>query len=147
TEHKLVVGSSTPGSGDRYVKDAATGEIYALKGDLVRDLESADSRLVERDLHEWKDNDVQTATLTAGGKSREMARGGADTKRFWADKAARDTNDETLGNWMSKLDRLRPTEYVAAAPDKLETVLKLEYFAGKPLGFVEVGKAPGDKGK
>jgi Domain of unknown function (DUF4340) len=146
-EHKLVVGGSTPGSGDRYVKDAATGAVYALKGDLVRDLESADSRMVERDLHEWKDNDVQTATLAAAGKTREIVRGGVETKRFWADKASRDTNDETLGNWMSKLERLRPSEYVTAPPGKLETVLKLEFFAGRSLGFVELAKAPGDKGK
>jgi Domain of unknown function (DUF4340) len=148
TEHKLIVGGSIPGSGDRYVKEAASGEVYAIKGDLFRDLESADSRLVERDLHEWKDNDVQTVTLTAAGKTREVVRGGAEGKRFWADKASRDTNDETFGNWMSKLERLRPTEFVTAAPEKLETVLRLDFAAGRPIGFLELAKAPAkDDGK
>ncbi len=143
TEHKLIVGGSIPGSGDRYVKDAASGEVYAIKGDLFRDLEHADNRLLERDLHEWKDNDVQTATLTAAGKTREIVRGGAEGKRFWADKASRDANDETFGNWMSKLERLRPTEFVTAPPDKLETVLRLDFAAGRPIGFIELAKAPG----
>jgi hypothetical protein len=142
TEHKLTVGGSIPGSGDRYVKDAS-GEVYAIKGDLFRDLESADSRLIERDLHEWKDNDVQTVTLTAAGKTREVVRGGAEGKRFWADKASRETNDETFGNWMSKLERLRPTEYLIAPPEKLETVLRLDFAAGRPIGFIELAKAPG----
>lgn len=147
TKHELVVGGATPGSGDRYVKDAASGEVYALKGDLVRDVESADSHLAERDLHEFHDNDVQTATLEAGGKKRDVVRGGAEGKRFWADKAAPQTNDETLGNWMSKLERLRPLEYVDKPPEKKEPVLTLTFAAGKPLGFLELVKAPNEKGK
>jgi hypothetical protein len=48
---------------------------------------------------------------------------------------------------MSKLDRLRPSEYVIEAP-KGETVVRLDYFAGqRALGFVEVMKAPNEAGK
>src|SRR6185312_13294956 len=64
-EHKLLLGATTPGGGDRYVKDSATGEVYALRGEPLRDLESADSLLIERELHEWRDGDVTSAHIEA----------------------------------------------------------------------------------
>ena len=141
TEHKLILGGTTPGGGDRYVKDPASGEVYVLKGEPLRSLESAESSLMERELHEWKEGDVTALDIVAGGKSRALVRGGADAKKFWADAAKPDENDETLGNWMSKLDRLRPTEFVAAAPEGRETVVRLDYKGGgRPLGFIEVVK-------
>jgi hypothetical protein len=142
-EHKLSVGSATPGGGDRYVKDAASGEVYVLKGEPIRNLESADSLLIERELHEWKEADVAKARVEAGGKGRDLVRGGAEGKRFWADAASPDSNDETLGNWMSKLDRLRPTDFALTDPEGKEAVLRVEYTGKKALGWVEVVKTPG----
>jgi len=146
-ERALVIGSPTPGGGDRYVKDAASGEVYVLRGEPIRTLESADSLMLERELHEWKDGDLSGAKILADGKSREIVRGGGESKRFWADASSPETNDETLGNWMSKLDRLRPTEFVADPPREPKTVVRVEYRGGsKPLGYVEVVKAPGAEG-
>ena len=147
-EHKLIVGGTTPGGGDRYVKDAVSNEIYAIKGDAVRDLDAAESRLLERDLHEWKEAEVGSVKVAAGGKTRAILRGGPENKRFWADSGAPDTNDETLGNWMSKLDRLRPIEYVKDPAGK-ESVVRIEYFgpSKKSLGWVELFKAPAANGK
>ena len=140
-EHKLILGGPTPGGGDRYVKDPASGEVYALKGEPLRSLESAESSLMERELHEWKDGDVTALQIVAGGKTRSLVRGGEGAKKFWADAAKPEENDETLGNWMSKLDRLRPLEFTAAPPEGRETVVRLDYKADrKALGFVEVVK-------
>lgn len=149
TERKLVIGGPTPGGADRYVREAQSGEVFAIKGDVVRDLESADTRLTERDPHEWKDVDVAGAKVTAGDKSRELVRGGTESKRFWADPASPDQNDETAGNWMSKLDRLRPTEYATSAPEGASPVVRVEYRGTSgPLGFLELVKGPpGEKGK
>ncbi|MFO0762488.1 MAG: DUF4340 domain-containing protein [Byssovorax sp.] len=148
SERKLLLGGPTPGSGDRYVKDPTSGEVFAVRGEPFRTLESADTTMVERDLHEWKDTEVQTATLTAGSKSRAIVRGGVEGKRFWADAASPETNDETLGNWMSKLDRLRPTEFLAEPPAEKQAVLRIEYAGGKSLGFIELSRTPaGDNGK
>lgn len=145
-ERKLVVGGTTPGGGDRYVRVASSGEVYVLKGEPLRNLESPDSLLLERELHDWKDSEVQKARVETGGKARDMVRGGAEGKRFWADGATPETNDETLGNWMSKLDRLRPTEFLLSGPEAREPLLRVEYSGKKPLGFVEVVKvAGGDK--
>jgi hypothetical protein len=142
-ERKLAIGAATPGGGDRYVREAASGEVYVIKGDPIRNLESADSMLLERELHEWKDTEVTRARVEAAGKARDLVRSGPESKRFWADAASPDNNDETLGNWMSKLDRLRPTEFTLDGPAAKDTVLKVEYVGKKPLGFVEVVKVTG----
>jgi Domain of unknown function (DUF4340) len=141
-EHKLSIGSATPGGGDRYAKEASSGEVYVLKGEPIRNLESADSLLLEHDLHEWKEPDVQKARVEAGGKGRDLVRGGADAKRFWADAASPDATDETLGNWMSKLDRLRPTDFAQTAPEGSQPVLRVDYTGKKPLGWAEIVKVP-----
>jgi Domain of unknown function (DUF4340) len=143
-ERKLTVGAATPGGSDRYVRYEGNGEVYVVKGDIVRDLDTAENKLIERDLHEWKDPDVSSAKITAGGKTREIVRSGPEGKRFWADPTASDQNDETVSNWMGKIDKLKPTEYVLTAPEGKETVARVEYFgkSAKPLGFVELVKAP-----
>jgi hypothetical protein len=143
-EKKLVIGAATPGGADRYVRDESSGEVFVLKGDIYRDLDSADTRLIERDLHEWKEPEVSKAKVIAGGKSRELVRGANEGKKFWADPGSPGTNDETAGNWMSKLDKLRPSEYALAAPEGNQVVVRVEYASdGNPkLGYLEVVKTP-----
>lgn len=148
-ERKLVIGGPTPGGSDRYARDPANSEVYVVKGQVFRDVDTADSALMERDLHEWKDTDIVSAKIIVSGKARGVVRGGPESKRFWADEAARETADETIGNWMSKLDRLRPTDYPQTAPEPREAVVRVEYAGSAgPLGFLEVVRGPtGDNGK
>lgn len=148
-ERKLVIGGPTPGGGDRYARDPGTSDVFILKSDIFRYIDTPESSLLERDLHEWKDADVATAKITAAGKSRTIARGGPETKRFWADDSAKDTPDETLGNWMTKVDRMRPTEFVETPPEPRETVARIDYSgAGGAIGYLEVIRGPaGDSGK
>jgi hypothetical protein len=142
-ERKLIFGGQTPGGGDRYARDPASGEVFAVKGEIFRNLEGADSSLMERNLHEWPDSDIGSATITAQGKTRNLVRGGEERKRFWADPGAPDTNDETAGNWMSKLDRLRPSEYSSTPPAGAEVVVRLDFAGGggQKLGYLELIKA------
>jgi hypothetical protein len=146
-ERKLLLGGPTPGGADRYARDLASGEVYVVKSDIFRTVDTPDSTLVERDLHEWKDADVVTAKVIAGGKSRTALHGGIEGKRFWADESAKETPDETLGNWMSKVDRLRPTDFPAAAPEPRETVVRIEYAGSRgALGYLEVVRGPAGEG-
>ncbi|MDI1444286.1 DUF4340 domain-containing protein [Polyangium sp. 6x1] len=141
-ERKLVLGGTTPGGGDRYVREPQTGETYVIDGGAVRDLDTAESRLVERELHGWKEAEVSTAELSAGGKKRQIVRGGPEGKRFWADPAAADQKDETAANFMAKLDRLRPTDYVMSEPAGKQDVLRVEYAASSSLGYLELVRVP-----
>jgi hypothetical protein len=140
---ELIIGGATPGGSDRYAKDPVSGELYVIASELFRDLDNPESRLLERTLHAWKDNDVDRVRVTAGGKSRELVRGSAEQKRFWADAATPTQNDETAGNWMTKLDRLRPTEYAASPPKDPELVARVDFSGGSATGFLELVRVAG----
>lgn len=147
TERKLVIGGATFGGGDRYARDPSNNEVYVIKADIFRNVDTPESSLLERDLHEWKDPDVTAAKVSAGGKSRTLIHGSADNKRFWADEATKDSADETLGNWVSKVDRLRPTEFPQPTPEPRETVVRIEYSGSSgSLGFLEVIRGPAGEG-
>jgi hypothetical protein len=144
TERKLTLGEHTPGGGDRYVKDEVSGTVYVVSGEVLRDLESGESALAERELHELKDEDIQSLTIAAHGKSRTVLRRGLEAKRIWADPSDPEKADETATNWIAKVDRLKPNEYLATQPSSPEIVVRVEYKAKGAEGvFVEVAKVPG----
>ena len=84
--------------------------------------------------------------MKAGDKTRQIVRGGPEGKRFWADPGTADQKDETIANWMGKVDRLRPTDYVMTTPADKKDILRIDYSAGsRKLGFVELVRlAPTD---
>jgi hypothetical protein len=141
SEHRLAIGGPTPSGGNRYVRDEATGVVYAVRGDFVRDLESAENSLPEREMHEFQDADILSVRLISGGKAREILRRGPATKRIWADPATPDTPDETVANWLSKVDRLQPTDAMSELP-RAQTTVRIEYAVkGADGAFFELAKA------
>ena len=56
---------------------------------------------------------IKVAKIDRGGKTRELVRV-EEKKDGWADSATPKVLDETAGNWMSKVDRLRAKPRVAA---------------------------------
>jgi Domain of unknown function (DUF4340) len=140
-ERKVLVGSIAPGGTYYYVVDPTNNEAYVIKADALRELEGGDSRLLERDQHAFKEIDVRSAKVIANGKTRELVRTGPDTKKFWADAADKEKADETAGNWLAKIDRLKVSEYAAQAPEGHTVVLRIEYYGGPGLlGFLELAK-------
>jgi hypothetical protein len=148
-EHALLIGSASGGQ-ERYAKLLSTGVVYAVPADVAQSMLSAEAKLLERDLHGFADADVTRVKISKAGKSREGLRL-PEKKDGWADAAAPGKLDETLGNYMTKVGRLRVIEYVEkpAAPVKPEdAVVRVDYYAGnKALGFIEVYEQPGEKGK
>jgi hypothetical protein len=104
-----------------------SGEGYATKAESLRDLVTGESALAEHDLHGFKDPEIQRVKVLALGKTREVLRRGPDNKRIWADPKDPDKADETVGNWLGKIDRLRPTEYMTDPTPAPETVVRIEY--------------------
>jgi hypothetical protein len=92
---------------------------------------------------------VTRLRITKGGKSRELV-AVAEKKGAFADPATPTKSDDTVGNWLTKVGRLRVMEYVekpAAQPAPESAVVRIEYFGKKEaLGFLEVYKVPGEKG-
>ena len=68
-------------------------------------------------------------------------------KNAWANPGAPDAQDETAGNWMSKLVRLRVMKHVEK-PRAPKVIVQVEYFDGrKQIGFVELSRSTGSDGK
>jgi hypothetical protein len=150
-EHSLQLGEKTPGGSDRYVRDTATGEAYVIAGTIANDLTSADNRLIEREFHDFGDDKVAKVVIKTATGSREVVRHAVE-KDFWAKPDSPDTKDETVSNWMTKVDRLRVTTYVESldpAPKPEDQVVSLEYFNdhGRKLGFFELVRRPAKDGK
>lgn len=145
---ELIFGGKTPGGQDLYVRTAEGDQTFVVDGQIARDLEAAESRLLERSLHAWEDDDALSAKVTVGQQSRQLGRS-PEKKSSWGDPANLAEKDETATNWMTKLERLRIVQYVEKAEPPPEPVFSVEYFSdkGKLLGRVEVAKRPADPSK
>jgi len=144
--HELIIGAAAPGTGDRYVRYKKDNLVYVIDASIVRDLEGGSGRLSERQQHEFKTADVERASIIADGDSRDVIRSGTEGRHFWADPASPDVNAETVGNWLTKVDRLRPIKFADALPEGASRVVRVEYRDSKDqLGFLELYKHTGDK--
>ncbi len=144
-QHVLTIGGTTPGGADRYAR-LESGDVYAIPGSIAQNLMFADSRLVERELHGFEPDEVARVKVRRGDQTRELVRM-EDKKDGWADAASPGTLNETVGNWMTKLGRLRITEYVekpSPEPAADSAVVSVEYLAkgGRKLGQIELYKGP-----
>ncbi len=148
-EHVLIIGGTTPGGSERYAKYQTSGEVFAISGDIAQSLMFGDSRLPERELHGFKNDEVSKVRLQKGGKSRDLLRV-KEKNEGWGDPSTPTKQDETAGNWMSKLGRLRGSEFVEKPSKPLrpeDAIVRVEYFgSGKSIGFVELYKLPAEKG-
>lgn len=148
-EHVLLIGGTTPGGSERYARYQNNGEVFAISGDIAQSLMFGDSRLPERDLHGFKPDEISKVRVQKGGKARELVRV-KEKNEGWADVSNPGKQDETAGNWMTKLGRLRGSDFVEkpSTPFKPEDALvRVEYFDGsKSVGFIELYKQPGEKG-
>lgn len=146
-EHKLVVGAPSQGATDRYVLDEPTGNVYAIKIEPFQDLEAGDNRLAEHDQHDFRELDMASAKIISRDRSRQVVYGGSEGKKFWADAADKDKADETVVNFMQKIDRLRATEYAEKQPENAKLVARIEYAgSAKKKGYFELLKAPAKEG-
>ena len=146
TEHKFIVGSTTPGGGDNYVRLEGSNEAYAIPGQVVRGLTLAESRLLERELHGFTDDEVKRVRISKGPKAREAVRLEGKVQG-WAAPNKPTEQDETVGNWLSKVNRLRISKYVEKAPKVSpdEIAVRIDYFDDRRnIGYLELLSLPGD---
>jgi hypothetical protein len=141
-EHKVLVGSLTPGSDEYYIRDEATSQAYTFTAEQINRLKSADSRLMERDLHGFKVDEIAEVRVAVGTKTRALTR--LESKAdAWADKASPTTLDETAGNFLAKLARLRPQVYLEQVAELSAPLFLVTYLdkKGKKLGQLELYRA------
>lgn len=149
----LEAGARTYGSSGRYVRDAKSKTAYLFRDDVVSDLQSAQFKFMQTDLHAFAPADVEEATVEVRGTKKKLLqrdRKLAD-KAMWVDASAPAKRNDLYGNWFTRVARLRAREYLprnAEPGSDLKTttgettpVLTIDYkIDGKPNGKLEVVK-------
>ncbi len=172
-QYSLIVGERVFGGSDRYVLQADSGKGYVLShSEILRHIDGAETSLGLKDLHRFQEDaddqqppknpqepnaprpkkdrypGVQSILIEGDKNSRELVR--ADTTDpkgektlGWAGKDKPGQADLSLSNFLSQVDRLKPTEYdPAVAEASLEKILTIKYQGGggKVLGQFELFK-------
>ncbi|HET6332892.1 MAG TPA: DUF4340 domain-containing protein [Polyangiales bacterium] len=146
-------GARTFGSSGRYVRDAKSKTAYLFNDDVVSDLQSAQFKFMQTDLHAFVPADVEDATVEVRGtKKKLLQRDRKSTdKATWVDASAPAKRNELYGNWFTRVTRLRAREYLPRASEpgsdlkttggEMTPVLTIDYkVEGKPNGKLELVK-------
>jgi hypothetical protein len=146
----LEIGGRTFGSGDRYARDPKSGEVYLLDGRKVTDMQSAQFKFMQSELHEFTLEDIEEVTIKAAGKQRRLLhRDRRGEQATWVDAADPDRRNELYGNWFQKLVTVKARAYLGPKDEPgadlqipvLATapVMTLEYkVEGKPKAKLEI---------
>ncbi|HMI93300.1 MAG TPA: DUF4340 domain-containing protein, partial [Polyangiales bacterium] len=146
----LEIGGRTFGSGDRYARDAKSGEVYLLDGSKVTDMQSAQFKFMQSELHEFTLEDVEEVTIKAAGKERRLVhRNRRDEQATWVDAADPDRRNELYGNWFQRLVTVKARAYLGPKDEPgadlqipvlgTKPVMTLDYkVEGKPKAKLEI---------
>jgi hypothetical protein len=157
----LTVAGRTYGNNDHYVRDQRTGKSYLMLGQPFADLQAAQYKLMQNELHVFKLDEVDEAIVKAGGQSRRLLQRDRALKgqAQWVDAAKPDQRNETFGNWFGRVAGLKARSYMPRASKPGEevddavvgppvTVLEIEYkLEGKPKGKLEVARIDNPNGE
>jgi hypothetical protein len=143
--YDFEVGTVAQGVVNPYFRDRKDGRVYLVKGNLLSDLEFAQSRLVDRRLHAFKQEEADGLTVKAGTVTKDFVV--ADGKVSPKDSPS--APDAFAKNWSDKLFRIVVTEVLGK--DELPPAgaplaeLRVEYtHHGKSVGWMEVGHSGPD---
>lgn len=154
---QLDVGGRTFGAGMQYLRDPATKQAYLAEAGAIHDLEAAQFKFMQVELHDFALADIDEAVVRAQGAERRLLHRNRQvaTEARWVDKAEPDRRNETFGNWFGRLDRLRVTSYLEpnAEPGsdlkqsgQVTPAVTIEYYTdGKPKGRLELVRVEADE--
>jgi len=141
---ELSVGGETYGSKDKYVE--TNGKVYLVDEGLLRPLEFAGTRLVERALFPTAEKDITKVEVqTPAGQTVTYVQANADdaAKAFWAKAETPETQDDAAGTWLDKVFRLKLKEYAdeSAVTAPLEPVVSYTIHGKDEATRVEILKS------
>jgi uncharacterized protein DUF4340 len=144
----LEVGARTYGSGDQYARDPKTKQAYLVGGQLLMDLQSAQFKFMQNELHDFPMTEVDEALVKAAGKERRLLHRNrlVQQEARWVDATAPDKRNELFGNWFQRMDRLKVKSYLGDDKEP-GTDLQIEASAAVPVMTVEYRLEGKPKGK
>ncbi len=158
-KREFRVGGSTFGSGDRYLKDVRTQEIFLVDAELIKGVESAKFRLMQREMHRFELSEVEKVVVSALGQERTLLHRDRLKPELesWVDADAPDRRNELYANWLDRVGKLRAQSYLAAdtlpeqdvkdATGSQEAVVRIKYLGkgDKVIGDIEIVRVPGEQ--
>jgi hypothetical protein len=142
--HRFKVASDIYGAATPYALSEEDGRVYVLRGTALSDLEFAANRLVDRRLHNFREDEFDAVVVRSGQKERRLVKAGDKLAA-----APQQPADELATNWHERIwrtmgvDVLGRDETPAAGTPRVE--LRVDYVRGNtPVGFIEMGKAGAD---
>lgn len=114
TTHTFQIGGRAYGSGDRYARLASGGPVQLLGNERLQAIESAEFRLMERQLHRFEWTRVTELRVEAWGQQKTLLQRNRldEANAEWVDAASPDRRNEAFGNWLSAYPRMRVQRYL-----------------------------------
>lgn len=139
----LDLGGETYGTKDRYVRDQATGVVFVLDDEVIKNFKLAKSKLRDNLVTSPKKEEITAFEVTRAGATIAWEQRNIEDRAaaFWTRKGGDGSKDETFSNWLDKLLKIRSTDYVqpGAEPADLQPALTLRITpVGKPAETVEI---------
>lgn len=139
----LTIGGRVSGGSERYALDESGKRLLIIAGSLVEPLAGGETGLRLTDPKGFDVAKVDRVTIATGGKQKVLRRGAGkddkgNTTKTWID-AATGAPDQTAANFISSIDRLRPSKYrpdVDLGSDAALVTLTYADKGGQPLGTV-----------
>ncbi|MBX5483061.1 MAG: DUF4340 domain-containing protein [Myxococcaceae bacterium] len=142
--HRFRVADEVAGIASPYLRSEDDQKVYLMKATLISDLEYASSRLVDRRLHTFRDDEWDAITVSADGKKRTLTK---ENGKLTDAKGS--PPDQLATNWQEKIWRMIGVEVLSRGEDpaagKPEVKLRVDYLSdGRPVGFIELAQAGND---
>ncbi len=153
------VGGSTFGTGDRYLKDLRSQEIFLVDAEVIKGVESAKFRLMQREMHRFELSEVEKVVVSALGQQRTLLHRDRLKPELesWVDVDAPDRRNELYANWLDRVGKLRAQSYlgpgiqpeqdVKDATGSQESVVQIRYLDKREnvIGELELVRVPGEQ--
>lgn len=148
----FILGGKSFGDRNRYVQDTGTGEVFIMKEQIIRSLTFPEGRFMEKNLHAFKEGEVERIMLSSDAGERELHHISMAAGRYsgWADPGDPVKEKHLYSNWVKKLFRLRLERYLSRGevgedpplPSSALSVCELRYYRrAKELGFLTLYRA------
>ncbi len=147
----LDVGTNTFGAAERYARDAKTKLAYLFDAELITDLQAAQFKFMQTELHGFPLSEVDEAKVEARGATRRLIHRDRALKQQaqWVDASQPARRNELYGNWFDRLSKLRikdflppgaePGSDLQGAAEGSTPVVTVDYMqGGKPKGKLEL---------
>lgn len=146
-QHRFTIAPAPPGGSDPYLRDQANGRVFVVARPILTDLQSAQTNLADRRLHNFDQVEADRVQVSVGETKKEYRASRNEGRGLILAPAAKpDTPDDGARTWHERVWTLWPAEILGRDEIPHEGPplprLRVDYFGkGKNLGWIELAEA------